>query len=139
MKRKKIKPLEARIAERIARSRREVYVRDDFKDLGGYDQVGRGLRRLVSRGQLIKIGYGLYARSKISSISGKAIPRKPLPLLAVEALKRLNVESFPSRYTQAYNAGRTNQVPTGRVVGVKGRICRRIGYDDKFVTFERTS
>jgi hypothetical protein len=37
MKTKRIKSLERRIAERIARMKADVFVRDDFKDLGGYD------------------------------------------------------------------------------------------------------
>jgi len=36
----------------------------------------------------------------------------------------------------AYNEGRTTQVPTGRVVGVKGRVKRKIGYAGKYITFE---
>jgi hypothetical protein len=95
------------------------------------------LRRLARRGQLVKIGYGLYARATVSPLSGKAIPKKPLPALAAEALDRLDVETAPSSFAQDYNAGATTQAPMGRVLAVKGRISRKIGYDGKFVTFER--
>jgi len=38
----------------------------------------------------------------------------------------------------AYNSGRSEQVPTGRVVAVRGkRPRRRIGYDGIFLHFER--
>jgi hypothetical protein len=137
MRTKRIKSLEKRIAERIARKAADVFVRDDFKDLGGYDQVGRALRRLAAKGQLVKIGYGLYARAMISPLSGKTMPKKPLPALAAEALDRLDVETAPSSFAQDYNAGATTQVPTGRVIAVRGRISRKIGYDGKYVTFER--
>lgn len=137
MKQKKIKSLEQRIATRIARKKGDVFLRDDFKDLGGYDQVGRVLRRLVARGDLRKIGYGLYARAMISPLSGKAMPVKPLSELAAEALGRLNVETAPSSFERAYNAGTTTQVPTGRMIAVNSRISRKIGYDGKYVTFER--
>lgn len=139
MKRRKNKPLEKRIAERIARKKADVFVRDDFKDLGGYDQVGRSLRRLAAKGQIVKIGYGLYARAMASPFSGKTVPKRPLPTLAAEALARLNVETVVSSSAAAYNSGLTTQVPTGRVIGIKGRISRKIGYDGKFVTFERIS
>ena len=36
-------------------------MRSDFRDLGGYDQVGRGLKRLADGDRLVRIGYGLYA------------------------------------------------------------------------------
>lgn len=140
MKGKKNKTLEKRIANRIARKKGNVLLRRDFEDLGGYDQVGRALRRLVAKGALVKVGYGLYARATVSPLSGKVIPTKALPALATEALERLNVQmTFPGS-TQAYNVGMTTQVPTGRVIAVKGsRISRKIGYDGKYVTYERSS
>ena len=139
IKRRENKSLEKRIVERIARRKDNVFLRGDFRDLGGYDQVGRSLRRLVAKGQLVSIGYGLYVRAASSPLSGKTIPTKPLPLLAVEALKRLNVETAPSSFARAYNEGATTQVPTGRVIAVKGRVSRKIGYDGKYATFERIS
>lgn len=139
MKRRQNKPLEQRIADRIARKKANVFVRDDFRDLGGYDQVGRSLRRMTAKGRLVRIGYGLYARATVSPISGKVVPTKPLPALAAEALGRLDVETAPSRYAQDYSRGGATQVPTGRVIAVKGRVSRKIGYDGKYVTFERAS
>jgi hypothetical protein len=133
---KKVKTLEERIACRITRSKQEVFLRKDFEDIADYDQVGRSLRLLEAKGKIIKIGYGLYAKAAISPLSSRIIPRKGLRDLAIEALKKLNVEVVPSSYDQAYNEGRTNQIPTGRVVGVKGRVTRKIGYEGKYVTFE---
>ena len=137
MKTSRSKPLERRIAERIARKKGNVFVRRDFQDLGGYDQVGRALRRLTFQGHLVRIGYGLYARTVRSLLSGKRVPAQPLPSLTLEALARLEVETRPSRFAQASNTGKTTQVPTGRVIAVKGRIARKIGYDGKYVSFER--
>ena len=57
------KNLETRILKRLARTRGDVFLRDDFSDFGSYDQVGHVLRHLVRTGQLVKIGYGLYARA----------------------------------------------------------------------------
>ena len=139
MKARKIKPLEKRVAGRISRMKSDVFLRDDFSDLGGYDQVGRALRTLATKGRIVKIGYGLYARAAVSPLSGKTTPKKPLPALATEALKRLNVEVAPSRFARAYNAGSTTQVPTGRVIAVKGRVSRKIGYGGKYVTLERAA
>jgi hypothetical protein len=131
------KTLEERIAQRIARSKGEVFIRKDFADLADYDQVGRCLRHLASRGQLVKIGYGLYAKATMAPISKRPVPRRGIRDLAAEALGRLKVSTFPSSFEQDYNKQQTTQVPTGRVIGVKGRITRKIGYDGKYVTFER--
>jgi len=129
--------LEHRMEKRIARKRGDVFLRADFSDLGGYDQVGRALRRLVLKGQLMKVGYGLYARAAKSPFSGKPVPPKGLDTLK-EGLHRLGVEIAPSRADLAYNSGQSEQVPTGRVVALRGKRTRRqIGYDGFFLIFER--
>jgi hypothetical protein len=133
----KPKNLESRVLKRLARKRGHVFLRDDFSDLGGYDQVGRALRRLVRTGQLVKIGHGLYTRASPSPFDGKPAPIKGLRTLAAEGLGRLGIETAPTRLEQAYNAGRTTQVPAGRVIAVKKRVRRRIGYNGTFLSFER--
>ena len=130
-------PLEKRIAARITLRKDGVFLRGDFKDLGGYDQVGRGFRRLAAKGRLVRICYGLYARATSSPLSGETIPAKLLAALAVEALARLGVETPPSSFARACNEGASTQVPTGRAIAVKGRILRKIGYGGKYAVFER--
>lgn len=128
--------LEARIQKRIARKQSDVFLRADFEGLGGYDQVGRVLRDLVRKGQLLKLGYGIYARAVKSPLSGKAMPPKGLATLT-EAIERLGVKTVPTRLEKDYNAGRTTQVPTGRVVGIQGRLRRKLGYNGITLSFER--
>ncbi|MGV8075352.1 MAG: hypothetical protein AB2L11_12440 [Syntrophobacteraceae bacterium] len=63
----KAENLETRLMKRIIRKRSDVFLRSDFKDLGGYDQVGRVLRDRVRKGRLLKVGYGiLHPRRKIT-------------------------------------------------------------------------
>ena len=129
--------LQVRLEKRIARKRGDVFLRGDFDDLGGYDQIGRVLRELARKGRLMKIGQGLYARTIKSSLDGKPILPKGLGTLK-EALQRLGVETVPTRAERTYNSGRSEQVPTGRVVAICGkRVRRRIGYDGFFLSFER--
>ena len=131
------KTLESRISYRVNRMNKEVFIRDDFKDLGDYDQVGRILRKLVSDGRLVRLGYGIYAKAKISSITGK-------PMLAMrggfvsaarealDRLKRLNKQFKGWEISQSeldYNAGRTTQVPANAVFRFKGRLSRNISYN----------
>ena len=112
-------------------------LRSGFRDLGGYDQVGRPLRLLVCKGLLLRIGQGLYTRALASPFDGTPAPVKRLRALAAEALGRLGIKSGPARLEQAYKAGQTTQVPAGRVIGVKKRVRRKIGYNGTFVSFER--
>jgi hypothetical protein len=128
--------LETRLLKRIDRKRGGVFLRADFAGLGGYDQIGRGLRQLVRKGRLVRVGQGLYARARPSITSGEPIPAGGLAALR-EALSRVGIKTVPTRLERAYNAGHSTQVPTGRVVGVTRRVRRKIGYGDISLRFER--
>lgn len=131
-----LKTLEDKIIRQIESSDNNVLVRKDFENIASYDQTGRILKKLVEKGKIVRIGHGLYAKAALSPLSKRIVPTKALRELATEALSKLQVEVVPSSYDQAYSQGRTTQVPTGRVIGVKGRISRKIGYDGKYVKFE---
>ena len=128
--------LEGKISYRVKRSADSVFVRKDFADLGSYHQVGRILRQLVKEGLLISIGYGLYARTRQAILSDDKIPEKSLHELARESLKKLGVKVIPTKFERLYNSGKSTQVPTGRVIGVQGRITRKIGYKMNYVSYE---
>lgn len=66
--------IKTRIQSRLKRSKRYVFTRDDFKDIAGYDQIGRVLRDLLKEGQLLKVGYGVYTKARRNSITGKSCP-----------------------------------------------------------------
>lgn len=126
------------IEARVTRSKaRNVFLRRDFEKFGSYDAVGRALRRLTEKGRLVQIGYGLYAKAQRSPFSGKAAPVLGISRLAAEALSRLGKKVEESTFSKAYSSGRSTQVPTGRTIAVKGRVRRRIGYDGKYVAYER--
>ncbi|RUO34871.1 DUF6088 family protein [Aliidiomarina soli] len=132
--------LKSKVKYRISRSKGAVFTPTDFFDLSDRDQVGRVLRQLVSDEILIKFGQGLYAKAKRSSLTGKLIPVKPLPQLATEALReKLKVKVVPAKDLQRYNSGQTSQVPTGRVIAVKGRVSRKMEYDGKSIKFQYVS
>jgi hypothetical protein len=128
--------LETRLLNRIDRKRGDVFLRADFDDLGGYDQVGRVLRKIVREGRLVRVGQGLYARARPSITSGEPLPARGLTTLT-EALGRIGIETVPTRLERAYNTGETTQVPTGRVVGVTRRVRRKVGYGGINLSFER--
>ena len=131
----KAETLEARIMKRIDRKRGDVFLRSDFKDLGGYDQVGRVLRGMVRQGRLLKVSHGVYTKAVISPFSNNPVPPRGLATLK-EALQRVGVEVVQTRLERDYNTGRTTQVPAGRVVGVRRRVRRKIGYEGIHLSFE---
>lgn len=129
--------LEGKVMTRVNRKRIAVLLREDFLDLSDYDQVGRALRNLSKQGKLIKIGYGLYAKARISSLTGKPTLTEPLPVLAKTALERIGVSIRATQAETEYIEGRSTQVPTGRVIAVDGRVTRKIMYKDVQISYER--
>ena len=127
-----------RIKRSVANRNADVFVRADFMPFGSQAQVGRALTELQSKGALVKLGVGVYAKAKPSVLSGKPIPIKPLEVLAPEVLKRLGVQVGESRQTREYNSGSSTQIPTGVVFSVgKRRIQRKLGFNGKLVEYER--
>lgn len=122
--------LKAKIGQKIARSRREVFLRSDFKKLGEYDQVGRALRQLTSDGTLIKVGYGVYAKARPNRITGKPMLAATggFAQVAAAALNRLGVQWAPSDAVTAYQSG-SAQIPANAEVKVLQRFNRKIGTD----------
>lgn len=130
------------ITDRIRRSVRGrtdlVFRPADFLAFGSEASVKRALKELTNIGVLVRLGVGIYAKAKPSVISGKPIPVQPLEVLGPQALTKLGVRPSQSLQTAAYNSGRTAQVPTGVVVNIgKQRISRKIGFNGKFLQYER--
>ena len=134
---KKRRTLRSKIMLRTSLKKEVVFLRNDFDEFGGYDQVGRALNQLVREKKLIKIGYGLYAKAKKSKLTGELVPQSTLPELARDALSKLGVKTYSSTSDDAYNSGKSTQIPTGRTIAVKGRIVRNIGYNGIFINYER--
>lgn len=122
--------LPEKMARRVKLSRSAVFVPKDFNDLGGYDQILRGLRVLTSKGQLARLGYGVYAKARKSSLSNRIVLDNPagFPGAARSALNKLKVDWAPTEAEIAYNEGRSTQVPVNPVVRVKGRFSRTLSY-----------
>jgi hypothetical protein len=85
----------------------------------------------------ISVGFGIYTRAVESKFSDKPVPPKGLTTLK-EALQRLGIEVAKSHLEKDYREGRTTQIPAGQHVAVNNRVRRKIGYNDIFLTFERT-
>ena len=129
--------LSEKIEARLSRKKGDVFLRADFEDLGGYDQVGVVLRQFVRAGKLLKISQGIYTRAEPSIIDGRPVPTKDLTPLMTEALGRIGVRVRQTRLERDYLAGRSTQVPTGRRIGVDRRVRRKFGYNGANMSFER--
>ena len=126
------------VRDRIRRNRRAAaLVREDFLDLGDYDQVGRALLELVRRGELVRVGYGIYGKARRSSITGKPIPANPLIAIATEGLRKVGYMVSRSKAAAAYRKGRSTQIPARQALDVgKQRVARVIKFGPDKVVYE---
>ncbi len=120
--------IKVRIQKRLSRSKRYVFLRSDFKDIAGYDQVGRVLRDLVKGGELLKVGYGVYTKARKNSMTGKFMPACPNGSDAVilEVLERLNVNYSLGRSSTKYLSGESTQIPAYTQIETPYRFKRRL-------------
>jgi hypothetical protein len=134
------KTLREKIEKRMARRPHEdVFLTREFSDLGGEDQVLRALRQLMQDGRLVRLGYGVYGRAFMSSLSGKPVLRSSNGFISAarQALDKLGVEWEPTESERAYNEGRSTQVPANPVLRVKGRFSRQLRYGKSELVLER--
>lgn len=120
--------IKARMQSRLKRSKRYVFTRDDFNDLAGYDQIGRVLRELVNEGQLLKVGYGVYTKARKNAITGKVMPAAPggSAAVVIETLERLKVDYRLVGAFDAYNGGKTTQIPASMQIKTSPRFKRTL-------------
>jgi Family of unknown function (DUF6088) len=118
--------LKQRIEDRISRETSDVFLPREFADLGGQDQVLRALRTLVQEQQLVKLGYGVYARALVSRLTGKPLLNASFLGSVKQVLNKLGVTWEPTKFQNAYNEGRSTQVPVNPILRIKGRFSRKL-------------
>lgn len=132
------KSLILKIYKKTKKSKDLSFVQTDFYNFSkDSDQIIRALRKLVSDNILIHIGKGIYAKAKFSNISNTYIPEGGIIESGKQALKKLGIKIYPNSSQELYNAGRTTQIPTGRVIGVKNRVSRKISFNGINLIYEK--
>ena len=132
--------LQDRIEKRIAERGDASFLTREFADLGPERQVLRALAKTVAAGRLVRLGYGVYARAEPSPLSGlpMLVARQGFLDASRQALTKLGVSWEPGEWEQAYNAGRSTQIPVNAAVRIKNRkFARRLSYRGKPLVVER--
>jgi len=130
-----------KLQERMLRSIKQrpgnVVIRAELAGMGSASQVTAALKALQDKGVLVRIGTGVYAKTRRSSVTGAVIPSGSLETLVSEALEKLGVTITSGSAAAAYNSGRTTQLP-GTFVAHTGRrrISRRIVVGGRKVAYE---
>jgi hypothetical protein len=121
--------MDMKLIDRLARSVKlrpgNIVLRGDVVSLGSASQVSEALRELQRCRVLIRIGTGVYAKTRVSSVTGALIPAGSLETLAAEVLQKLGVEVEPGTAAAAYNSGMTTQMPGVLAVNTGSKRIRR--------------
>jgi hypothetical protein len=133
-----------KIEECILRSARQragnVVARTELAGMGSASQASQALKSLQAKGVLIRIGTGVYAKTRRSSVTGATVPAGSLETLATEALKKLGVAVRAGKAAAAYNSGKTTQLPGSFVVDTGARrISRTIEVGGRTLVYENDS
>ena len=114
-----------------------VILRSELIGMGSTSQVSKALRSLQAKFVLVRIGTGVYAKTRASSVTGAIIPAGSLETLVIETFKKLGICVKAGRAAAAYNSGATSQLPGAFVVHTgPRRIYRKIAVGGRFVAYE---
>lgn len=121
----------------IEKSSGNVVLRSDVAGLGSATQVSKALKVLQENGVLVRIGTGVYAKTRKSSVTGARIPAGSLETLAAETFRRLGVSINAGSAAAAYNSGNSTQLPGAFVANTGSRrISRKIVVGGRAVVYE---
>lgn len=131
-----------RLQDRVMRSIRRrtgvVVLRSDLSKLGSRSQLTRVLHTLVATGQLVRVGHGIYVKTRMNRFTGTLLPAAPFESIAAEAFRKLGIDVGPGTLARDYNAGRSTQIPMVAVVDTgRRRITRKIQVGGKGIIYER--
>ena len=128
-----------KVIAKIKRSPSSVFLRKEFDRLGDYRQVSRAINEAVAIGLLVKVGFGLYAKARPSTISGKPVPTAPLLNIGLEVMQKIGVKADVGKDAVALREGRSTQIPMLPIINVgKARVSRKIAVGSRQVVYEKS-
>jgi hypothetical protein len=113
--------LEDRVVRSIARRKSVVILRSELLSLGSPTQLGRVLSELVRTGKRLRVGNGIYAKTRVNRFTGRLAPAATFEAIASEAFRKLGIDIAPGILASDYNTGKSTQVPMTPAVSTETR------------------
>ena len=129
--------LKFKVLARIKETRSNVVLREDIEDMGSPRQISRCFKDLVEMGELVKIGYGIYAKAYVSKTLNKPVIQNGFGQACKEALTKKGIKWEPGSAEQAYNAGASTQVPVRTIIQLKSRYRGHLSYGNRKLIVEK--
>jgi predicted transcriptional regulator of viral defense system len=129
--------IEESVVSAVKRSKSDIILRSEVAEMGSASQISKALKSLQVKGILVRIGMGVYARTRKSSVTGAIIPAGSLETLATETLKKMGISVSAGRAAREYNSGMTTQLPGSFVANTgKRRISRKLTVGGRSLVYE---
>jgi hypothetical protein len=126
------------IVASLGASKDGVFLRNEFELCGDYRQVSRAMKELVGDGLIVRVGYGVYARARKSSLADRVVPNASLVSIGLEAMKKLGVKADIGKEARALQDGESTQVPMLPIISIgNSRVRRKIGFGNSAVFYEK--
>ncbi len=124
------------ILDYIMRLPGNIVLRSDVNKMGTPRKISRNLKSLINEGKLIKLGYGIYAKTEQNPYLSTNIIKSGFTAASLEALDRLGIKWEPGKFIKDYNEGRSTQVPANFSVRLKTRYRGTIKDGERILKFE---
>ena len=132
------KSLKFKVLERIKqRITGNIVLREDIEGMGSPRQISRCFKDLVDMGELVKIGYGIYAKAYISESLKKPVIQGGFGQACKEALTKKGIKWEPGSAEQTYNAGLSTQIPVRTIIQLKSRYRGSLSYGNRKLIVEK--
>lgn len=122
--------LEDRMRQSIRRRAGNVVLRADLAGLGSASQVTYALATLQHKGELLRIGSGVYAKATRDAGTDRVRPLVDFESLAQEAAQKFGVSWRPRAFKTTGNGASEFVIETG-----ERRISRKLSLDGQVVMF----
>ena len=133
-----LKSLKFKVLERIKKQiAGNIVLREDIENMGSPRQISRCFKDLVQMGELVKIGYGIYAKASFSKTLNKPVIQGGFGQVCKEALTKKGIKWEPGSAEQAYNSGLSTQVPVRTIVQLKSRYRGHLSYGNRKLIAEK--
>jgi hypothetical protein len=115
-----------------------VVLRSELVKLGSRAQLTRVLARLVEVRTLIRVGHGVYVKTRTNKFTERLMPAATFEAIVAQTFRKLGIEIKPGALAAEYNSGQSTQLPMVAVVNTGGRrINRRIHVGTRTLRYER--
>jgi len=128
--------LKFKILEYIQQIPDNVILRTEVESMGNPRQISRCFKDLIAMGELVRIGYGIYAKAYNSEYIDAPVIKGTFGQVCKETLTKLGVAWETGSAEQAYNTGLSTQVPVRTIVQLKSRFRGHLHYGDSTLIVE---